>query len=163
MQAIRRRGGPVRGTRADPGAGCALASAFTYAGLVLNAKRLLAGVSTAVYMTAEWVVALPVNRYVIMIIICLIYELGGSFIDDLTFMILATPIFYPVALKLGFSPLWFGIMIAVVDTPEKIQLAVDAVASMLEDGLIAVSDTSMIRLVRAAAPPAEVPDDSSRG
>jgi C4-dicarboxylate transporter, DctM subunit len=65
--------------------------------------------------TAEWVVGLPVNRYLIMILICIIYEVGGSFIDDLTFMILATPIFYPVALKLGFPPLWFGIMIAVVE------------------------------------------------
>ena len=65
--------------------------------------------------TAEWVVTLPVNRYLIMILICIVYEIGGSFIDDLTFMILATPIFYPVALKLGFPPLWFGIMIAVVE------------------------------------------------
>ncbi len=63
---------------------------------------------------ADWVVALPLNRYVILIIICLIYELGGSFIDDLAFMILATPIFYPAVLKLGFNPLWFGILIGVV-------------------------------------------------
>jgi tripartite ATP-independent transporter DctM subunit len=65
--------------------------------------------------TAEWVVTLPLNRYLIMIVICIIYLIGGSFIDDLTFMILATPIFYPVALKLGFPPLWFGITIAVVE------------------------------------------------
>ena len=65
--------------------------------------------------TADWVVTLPVNRYLIMIVICIVYEIGGSFIDDLTFMILATPIFYPVALKLGFPPLWFGIVIAVVE------------------------------------------------
>ena len=36
------------------------------------------------------------------------YEIGGSFIDDLAFMILATPIFYPAVLKLGFNPIWFG-------------------------------------------------------
>jgi C4-dicarboxylate transporter DctM subunit len=66
-------------------------------------------------ITADWAVALPINRYLIMILICIIYEIGGSFIDDLTFMILATPIFYPVALKLGFPPLWFGITIAVVE------------------------------------------------
>ena len=65
--------------------------------------------------TANWVVTLPINRYLIMILICIVYEIGGSFIDDLTFMILATPIFYPVALKLGFPPLWFGIVIAVVE------------------------------------------------
>ena len=29
-------------------------------------------------------------------------------------MILATPIFYPAVLKLGFNPLWFGIVIGVV-------------------------------------------------
>ena len=63
---------------------------------------------------ADWIVALPLNRYLIMILICLVFELGGSFIDDLAFLILATPIFYPAALKLGFHPLWFGIVIGVV-------------------------------------------------
>jgi tripartite ATP-independent transporter DctM subunit len=63
---------------------------------------------------ADWVVALPFNRYFIMFLICLVYEIGGSFIDDLAFMILATPIFYPAVLKLGFNPLWFGIVIGVV-------------------------------------------------
>ena len=57
---------------------------------------------------------LPINRYLILIIICLVYELGGSFIDDLTFMILATPIFFPAILKLGFNPIWFGMVLAVV-------------------------------------------------
>ena len=65
-------------------------------------------------LAADWIVALPLNRYLIMILICLVYELGGSFIDDLAFLILATPIFYPAVLKLGFPPLWFGIVIGVV-------------------------------------------------
>lgn len=64
--------------------------------------------------TANWLVALPVSRYFIIIIICFIYLLGGSFIDDLAFMILATPIFYPAVQKLGFDPIWFGILIGVV-------------------------------------------------
>lgn len=63
--------------------------------------------------TATWVAGLPINRYLIMILICIIYELGGSFIDDLTFMILATPIFYPAVIKLGYDPIWFGIMIGI--------------------------------------------------
>ena len=63
---------------------------------------------------ADWIATVPLNRYVIMILICLIFELGGSIIDDLTFLILATPIFYPAVLKLGFHPLWFGIVIGVV-------------------------------------------------
>jgi C4-dicarboxylate transporter DctM subunit len=64
--------------------------------------------------TADWLVALPVNRYFIIMIICLVYLIGGSFIDDLAFMILATPIFYPAVQKLGFDPIWFGILIGVV-------------------------------------------------
>ncbi len=64
--------------------------------------------------TADWLVALPLNRYIIIILICIVYQIGGSFIDDLAFMILATPIFYPAVLKLGFDPLWFGILIGVV-------------------------------------------------
>ncbi len=64
-------------------------------------------------MAADWVATLPLDRTLIMIIIGVIYLIGGSFIDDLAFMILATPIFYPVILKLGFDPIWFGIMIMV--------------------------------------------------
>jgi len=64
--------------------------------------------------TAELLVTLPLNRYLILILICIVYLLGGSFIDDLTFMILATPIFYPAILKLGFNPIWFGMVLAVV-------------------------------------------------
>jgi len=63
---------------------------------------------------ADWLVGLPLNRYIILFFICLVYEIGGSFVDDLAFMILATPIFYPAIQKLGFNPIWFGILIGVV-------------------------------------------------
>jgi C4-dicarboxylate transporter, DctM subunit len=64
--------------------------------------------------TAEWLVSLPVNRYIILIGICFIFELGGSFIEDLAFMILALPIFYPTIVKLGFDPIWFAVIICVI-------------------------------------------------
>ncbi len=63
---------------------------------------------------ADYLSMLNVNRYVILLLICLVYETGGSFIEDLAFMILATPIFYPTVLKLGFDPIWFGILVCVV-------------------------------------------------
>ncbi len=65
-------------------------------------------------IAADWIVSLPLNRYLIMMLICLVYEFGGSFIDDIAFMILATPIFYPAVMKLGFDGLWFGMVICVV-------------------------------------------------
>lgn len=63
--------------------------------------------------TANWILGLPFHPHVIMILIGLIYLLGGSFIDDLAFMVLATPIFYPVIVKLGYDPIWFGMIIAI--------------------------------------------------
>ena len=62
-------------------------------------------------IASGWVVSLPLPPTMIMVLICLIYLIGGSFIDDLAFMILATPIFFPAVVKLGFDPIWFGIMI----------------------------------------------------
>lgn len=62
---------------------------------------------------SDWVVQLPIHRNLIIILICIVYEIGGSFIDDLAFMILATPIFFPAVIKLGFDPIWFGILIGI--------------------------------------------------
>lgn len=64
-------------------------------------------------VAADWVVSLPFHRHIIMALIIFVYLIGGSFIDDLAFMILATPIFYPAILKLGYDPLWAGIMICI--------------------------------------------------
>ncbi|MCX8023559.1 MAG: TRAP transporter large permease [Syntrophorhabdaceae bacterium] len=62
-------------------------------------------------VSAEWILNLPLNRHVILILIGLVYIIGGTFIDDLAFMILATPIFYPVVAKLGYDLIWFGVFI----------------------------------------------------
>ncbi|MFH1241765.1 MAG: TRAP transporter large permease [Pseudomonadota bacterium] len=65
------------------------------------------------FIAADWITGLPFNKSIIMILIIFIYLIGGSIIDDLAFMILATPIFYPAVIKLGFDPIWFGIMIGI--------------------------------------------------
>ena len=66
------------------------------------------------YIVAEWLTGLHVHRVIIMLIIIAVYLIGGSFIEDLAFLILATPIFLPIALKLGYDPIWFGIIVCVV-------------------------------------------------
>jgi PII-like signaling protein len=42
------------------------------------------------------------------------------------------------------------VMISVVDTPEKIGAAAEAIEEMLEDGLIVISDVDMVRLTRSS-------------
>jgi tripartite ATP-independent transporter DctM subunit len=62
-------------------------------------------------LAADWIGQLSFPPFLIMILILLIYELGGSFIDDLAFMVLATPIFFPVVIKLGYDAIWFGVIL----------------------------------------------------
>jgi C4-dicarboxylate transporter DctM subunit len=60
----------------------------------------------------EWVLGLKVPAALVMTLVFFVYLIGGSFIDDLAFMILATPIFFPIMAKLGYDPLLIGIMVA---------------------------------------------------
>jgi C4-dicarboxylate transporter DctM subunit len=62
-------------------------------------------------IAAKWAGALPVPGFFVMLLIIAIYLLGGSIMDDLAFMVLATPIFFPTAIQLGYDPIWFGILI----------------------------------------------------
>jgi tripartite ATP-independent transporter DctM subunit len=62
-------------------------------------------------IAADWIMQLHLHPALIVVMIGFIYLLGGSFIDDLAFLMLATPIFYPVILKLGYDLIWFGVFI----------------------------------------------------
>ena len=64
-------------------------------------------------IAAKWASSLPVPGSVVMLLIVAIYLIGGSIMDDLAFMVLATPIFFPTAVQLGYDPIWFGILICV--------------------------------------------------
>ena len=59
-----------------------------------------------------WVLGIQMPAIFVLILVFFVYLIGGSFIDDLAFMILATPIFYPIMEKLGYDPLLIGILVA---------------------------------------------------
>ena len=65
---------------------------------------------------ASWVVALPVPGPVILAIIFGIYIVGGAVMDALALLLITIPIFFPVAQKLGYDPVWFGVTITGVTT-----------------------------------------------
>jgi C4-dicarboxylate transporter, DctM subunit len=64
-------------------------------------------------ITAAWATGLPIPGVFVMLLIVVVYLVGGSIMDDLAFMVLATPIFFPTAVALGYNPIWFGILICV--------------------------------------------------
>lgn len=63
---------------------------------------------------SEWVGGLGMSPYVIMGFIIFGYLIGGCFMDSLALITLTVPILYPVILKLGFDPIWFGVIIVLV-------------------------------------------------
>ena len=65
---------------------------------------------------ATWVVSLPFSKLTIMAIIFLIYLIGGAVMDALALLLITIPIFFPVAVKLGYDPIWFGVTITIVTT-----------------------------------------------
>jgi tripartite ATP-independent transporter DctM subunit len=62
----------------------------------------------------EWLIALPLPKVLVLAGILFIYFLGGCFMGGLAFLILTVPIFYPIAISLGFDPILFGVLMVVM-------------------------------------------------
>ncbi|MFB3885436.1 MAG: TRAP transporter large permease [Thermodesulfobacteriota bacterium] len=71
-------------------------------------------VSTIPFILADWVEKLPLPPMAIMGVIVFIYLIGGCFMDSMALVVLTVPVIYPVVVRLGFDPIWFGVMIVLV-------------------------------------------------
>ncbi len=60
---------------------------------------------------SEWVVSLPVPPWAVMIGILTVYLILGCFMDGIGMLLLTLPVFYPAVIKLGYDPIWFGIVV----------------------------------------------------
>jgi len=65
---------------------------------------------------AGWVAGLPVPSTVILLIVFAMYILGGAVMDALALLMITIPIFFPLADKLGYDPIWFGVTVTVITT-----------------------------------------------
>ncbi|MEW6424060.1 MAG: TRAP transporter large permease [Bacillota bacterium] len=68
------------------------------------------------YTLADWAAALPVPPHVILAVVILIYILGGMFMDALGFLVVTIPVFFPLAIALGYHPLWFSVLLNILTT-----------------------------------------------
>ena len=50
----------------------------------------------------------------VLIIILMIYIILGCFLDSLSMMLITLPIFFPLIVKLGYDPIWFGVLVTSV-------------------------------------------------
>lgn len=85
---------------------------FIIAGAIMFGHFM--AVSKIPFALADWVGELPLHRMAIMAVIIVIYFIGGFFMDSMALIVVTLPIFYPVVRKLGFDPIWFGVMIVLL-------------------------------------------------
>lgn len=65
-------------------------------------------------MLTSWLTAANLPGWSTMAIIIAIYIIAGCFIDALPLILLTVPLFYPIVLKKGYDPIWFGILIVLL-------------------------------------------------
>lgn len=65
-------------------------------------------------MLSTFVAGLEVSKYIIIAGLVLIYIFLGCIMDGTAITLLTVPIFLPMVLNLGFSKLWFGVMVTLV-------------------------------------------------
>jgi C4-dicarboxylate transporter DctM subunit len=71
-------------------------------------------ISNIPFALTEWVEHLPLPPMAIMGVLIFIYFIGGFFMDAMALIVLTIPIFFPLVMKLGFDPIWFGVMIVLI-------------------------------------------------
>ena len=84
------------------------------AGAVIFGKFLT--VTRLPYQAADWAAGLPVPSWAILLVMLAIYVIGGAIMDALGLLMITIPIFFPVAERLGYDPLWFAVLITVITT-----------------------------------------------
>ena len=47
-------------------------------------------------------------------VIVFIFFIGGFFMDSMALIVVTIPIFFPIVMKLGFDPIWFGVIVVLV-------------------------------------------------
>ena len=63
---------------------------------------------------AGFVNTLDVNRYVILLVILILYAIMGCLMDSLAMVMLTVPIFLPIMTGLGFDTVWYGVIMIMV-------------------------------------------------
>jgi tripartite ATP-independent transporter DctM subunit len=58
----------------------------------------------------SWVAGLGVAPVVVITAIFAIYFIGGALMDEIALLVIMTPITYPIAIELGYSGVWFGVL-----------------------------------------------------
>jgi len=65
---------------------------------------------------ASFVSGLDISDFWIMVLISLMYIAGGAIMDALALLLITIPIFFPLAVNMGYDPVWFAVTVTVLTT-----------------------------------------------
>ena len=68
------------------------------------------------YEVAAWIGGSSMPGWLVLLMMLVCYALGGCIMDALAFLLISLPIFFPLAEKLGYDPIWFGVLLCLVTT-----------------------------------------------
>jgi C4-dicarboxylate transporter, DctM subunit len=82
--------------------------------MIIATSFLFGSILTNLYSAqtlAQQIVALQVNRWIIMALINVLLLVGGCFLPPVAIILIICPILHPIITGLGFDPIWFGVVI----------------------------------------------------
>jgi len=82
--------------------------------MIIATSFLFGAVLTNLYIAqtlAQVIVAMEVNRWIIMLLINVLLLAAGCFLPPVAIILIVSPILHPIITGLGFDPIWFGVVI----------------------------------------------------
>lgn len=84
--------------------------------MIIATSFLFGAVLTNLYIAqslAQGIVAMQVNRWVIMLMINILLLAAGCFLPPVAIILILSPILHPIIKGLGFDPIWFGVVMTI--------------------------------------------------
>jgi C4-dicarboxylate transporter DctM subunit len=81
--------------------------------MIIATSFLFGAVLTNLYIAqtlAQQMVAIHVNRWVVMFMINVLLLVAGCFLPPVAIILILSPILHPIITGLGFDPIWFGVL-----------------------------------------------------
>lgn len=85
---------------------------FVLFGAILFSRFM--AVTKIPFLLSAWIGSLKMPKEIIMSFVLFVHLIGGCFMDGLAMIMLTVPILLPTVISLGYSPIWFGILITLI-------------------------------------------------
>lgn len=84
--------------------------------LIIATSILFGYMMSSLYITqsvAEWIGALQINKWVLMLYINILLLVAGCFLPPAAIILMTTPVLAPIIANSGFDPVWFGVILTI--------------------------------------------------